>query len=145
MIRIIATTPYVIASVGAVSKSIPAIARPIISAAMEPITTPLAASTHDSVSTDRATRAGDAPSARRMPSSLVRSATVCATTPYNPIDASNSASAANDPALVRPIAVLFVVANLAHIAMLVRYFAFPLPMVFDALIALALAGAAIAS
>ena len=53
--------------------------------------------------------------------------------------------AANDPALVRPIAVLFVVANLAHIAMLVRYFAFPLPMVFDALIALALAGAAIAS
>ena len=40
--------------------------------------------------------------------------------------------------LVRSIAVLFAVANTAHAVMLVRYFAFPLPMLFDGLIALGL-------
>jgi hypothetical protein len=34
------------------------------------------------------------------------------------------------------------VANVAHLAMLARYFAFPLPIAFDALIALGLAAAA---
>ncbi len=46
-------------------------------------------------------------------------------------------------ALVRSVAGLFAVANLAHIAMLVRYFAFPLPMVFDGIIAVGLIAAAI--
>jgi len=46
------------------------------------------------------------------------------------------------PALVRSVALLFAAANVAHIAMLARYFAFPLPMAFDALIALGLAAAA---
>jgi hypothetical protein len=46
-------------------------------------------------------------------------------------------------ALVRSVAALFAVANVAHIVMLVRYFAFPLPMVFDALIAAGLVAAAV--
>lgn len=46
--------------------------------------------------------------------------------------------AARDVALVRPIAGLFLVANVAHFAMLARYFAFPVPMAFDALIAMGL-------
>jgi hypothetical protein len=48
------------------------------------------------------------------------------------------------PALVRSVAVLFAVANVAHIAMLARYFAFPVPMAFDALIAAGLLAAAVA-
>ena len=47
--------------------------------------------------------------------------------------------------LVRSVAWLFAAANVAHIAMLVRYFAFPLPMVFDGLIAAGLAAAAMMS
>ena len=43
-----------------------------------------------------------------------------------------------DAALVRSIAALFAVGNVAHCVMLVRYFAFPLPMVFDAVIAIGL-------
>ena len=45
--------------------------------------------------------------------------------------------------LVRSIATVFALANLAHLAMLVRYFAFPLPMVFDAVIAVGLTAAAV--
>jgi hypothetical protein len=48
-----------------------------------------------------------------------------------------------DAALVRSIAALFAVANVAHCVMLVRYFAFPVPMVFDAVIALGLTAAAV--
>ena len=44
--------------------------------------------------------------------------------------------------LVRSVAWLFAAANVAHIVMLVRYFAFPVPMVFDGLIAAGLAVAA---
>ena len=47
-------------------------------------------------------------------------------------------------ALVRSIAVLFAVGNVAHFAMLLRYFAFPPPMIFDAVIALGLGAVAIA-
>ena len=43
--------------------------------------------------------------------------------------------AAHQAALVRPIVALFVAANLGHLVLLARYFAFPLPMLFDALIA----------
>jgi len=46
-------------------------------------------------------------------------------------------------ALVRSVAWLFAAANVAHIVMLVRYFAFPLPMVFDSLIAAGLVAAAV--
>ena len=46
-------------------------------------------------------------------------------------------------ALVRSIVVLFALANVAHIIMLVRYFAFPLPIVFDALIATGLIATAV--
>jgi hypothetical protein len=52
-------------------------------------------------------------------------------------------AAAGNPALIRSVAVLFAVANLAHIAMLVRYFAFPVPMIFDGVIAAGLIAAAI--
>jgi hypothetical protein len=45
------------------------------------------------------------------------------------------------PALVRSIAALFAVANVAHFAMVARYFAFPLPMAFDAVIAVGLLAA----
>ena len=48
-----------------------------------------------------------------------------------------------DIALVRSIAALFAVANVAHCVMLVRYFAFPVPMLFDTLIALGLIAVAI--
>jgi hypothetical protein len=48
-----------------------------------------------------------------------------------------------DAALVRSIATLFAVGNVAHCVMLVRYFAFPLPMVFDAIIAIGLAAATV--
>ena len=44
--------------------------------------------------------------------------------------------------LVRSVAVLFAAANVAHFVMLLRYFAFPVPMVFDALIAAGLIAAA---
>jgi hypothetical protein len=43
--------------------------------------------------------------------------------------------AATRPLLVRPMVALFVAWNLAHCALLARYFKFPLPMAFDALIA----------
>jgi hypothetical protein len=48
-----------------------------------------------------------------------------------------------DPSLVRSVSVLFATGNVAHFVMLVRYFAFPLPMVFDAVIALGLGVVAI--
>ena len=51
-------------------------------------------------------------------------------------------AASTAPALVRSIALLFAAANAAHIAMLARYFAFPLPMAFDGLIAAGLLAAA---
>ncbi len=38
-------------------------------------------------------------------------------------------------ALVRSVAVLLAIGNVAHVLMLARYFAFPIPMVFDTLIA----------
>src|SRR5262245_42996308 len=44
-------------------------------------------------------------------------------------------AAAGNSSLIRSIAVLFAVANIAHMFMLARYFAFPVPMVFDGLIA----------
>jgi hypothetical protein len=44
--------------------------------------------------------------------------------------------------LVRSVAWLFAAANVAHLAMLARYFAFPLPMTFDALIVAGLVAAA---
>ena len=48
-----------------------------------------------------------------------------------------------DTALVRSIAALFAVANVAHCVLLVRYFAFPLPMAFDAVIAIGLTAVAV--
>jgi len=48
-----------------------------------------------------------------------------------------------EPARVRSVLMLFAVANLAHMAMVWRYFAFPIPMVFDGAIALGLTGAII--
>ena len=54
-----------------------------------------------------------------------------------------AAASPADIALVRSIAVLFAVANVAHCVMLVRYFAFPVPMLFDTLIALGLFAVAI--
>ncbi len=47
--------------------------------------------------------------------------------------------------LVRSIAILFAVGNAAHFLMLARYFAFPLPMMFDAIIAVGLCAVAIMS
>jgi hypothetical protein len=47
------------------------------------------------------------------------------------------------PSLVRSVALLFAAANAAHIVMLVRYFAFPLPIAFDAIIAAGLLAAAV--
>ena len=54
-----------------------------------------------------------------------------------------AAASPSDVALVRSIAALFAVANVAHCVMLVRYFAFPVPMLFDTLIALGLIAVAI--
>ena len=54
-----------------------------------------------------------------------------------------AATAAENRALVQSVAGLFAIANVVHIVMLVRYFAFPVPMVFDALIALGLVAAAV--
>jgi len=48
-----------------------------------------------------------------------------------------------DTALVRSIAALFAIGNVAHCVMLVRYFAFPLPMAFDAIIAIGLTAVAV--
>jgi hypothetical protein len=50
-------------------------------------------------------------------------------------------AAAQNPALVRSLAALFAVANVAHMVMLARYFAFPVPMVFDGIIAAGLIAA----
>jgi hypothetical protein len=52
------------------------------------------------------------------------------------------AAPGNGP-LVRSVAALFVIANVVHIVMLVRYFAFPVPIVFDGLIAAGLFAAAL--
>ena len=52
-------------------------------------------------------------------------------------------AAQRDPTIVRSVSVLFAAANIAHLAMLARYFAFPLPMVFDGIIAAGLLAAAI--
>lgn len=46
-------------------------------------------------------------------------------------------------ALVRRVAGLFAAANVAHIVLLARYFAFPVPMAFDAVIAAGLITAAV--
>ena len=54
-----------------------------------------------------------------------------------------AATASETGALVKSVAGLFAIANVAHIIMLVRYFAFPVPMVFDALIAVGLVAAAL--
>lgn len=47
--------------------------------------------------------------------------------------------AAANPALLRPIIALIVVANIAHVVLVARYFMFVVPMVFDVLIAALLA------
>jgi hypothetical protein len=52
-------------------------------------------------------------------------------------------TAAENRALIQSVAGLFAIANVAHILMLVRYFAFPVPIVFDALIATGLVVAAV--
>jgi hypothetical protein len=52
--------------------------------------------------------------------------------------------AASNPALVRPIVALFIVANLGHIALTARYF-FYVPIVFDVAIAGCLAWAFVAA
>lgn len=52
-------------------------------------------------------------------------------------------AAAGNRGLVTSVAALFAVANVAHIVMLARYFAFPVPMAFDALIAIGLVAAAV--
>jgi hypothetical protein len=52
-------------------------------------------------------------------------------------------AASRDATLVRSIAALFAAANAAHCLMLWRYFAFPVPMVFDAVIAAGLTAAAV--
>ena len=54
-----------------------------------------------------------------------------------------AATAAENRAVVQSVAGLFAIANVAHVIMLVRYFAFPVPMVFDALIAVGLVAAAL--
>ena len=48
-------------------------------------------------------------------------------------------------ALIRSVACLFAVANIAHLVILLRYFAFPVPMIFDAAIAAGLIVAAVAA
>ena len=50
---------------------------------------------------------------------------------------------AADAGLVRSIAVLFAVSNVAHGVMLQRYFAFPLPIVFDLIVAIGLTAVAL--
>jgi hypothetical protein len=45
------------------------------------------------------------------------------------------------PGVVRPIVALFVAVNVGHALLVWRYFAFPIPIVFDALVAVCLAGA----
>jgi hypothetical protein len=50
---------------------------------------------------------------------------------------------AGNGGLVRSVASLFAIANGAHIVMLVRYFTFPLPIVFDAIIGMGLVVAAL--
>jgi hypothetical protein len=54
-----------------------------------------------------------------------------------------ASAATKNRALVRSVAGLFAAANVAHIVMLVAYFAFPLPMMFDGLIAAGLVAAAL--
>jgi hypothetical protein len=48
-----------------------------------------------------------------------------------------------EPARVRSVLVLFVLANLVHMVMVWRFFAFPVPVAFDGAIAVGLAGAII--
>ena len=52
--------------------------------------------------------------------------------------------ATSQPLLVRPSIALFVVANVGHALVLVRYFKFPLPIAFDLVIAAVLLAAAFA-
>jgi hypothetical protein len=52
-------------------------------------------------------------------------------------------AAPGNATLVRSVTALFAVANVAHMAMLMRYFAFPVPMVFDGIIAAGLIAAAV--
>jgi hypothetical protein len=54
-----------------------------------------------------------------------------------------SGASLGDSGLVRSVAILFAVANIAHGIMVARYFAFPVPILFDALIALGLSTVAI--
>jgi hypothetical protein len=55
------------------------------------------------------------------------------------------AIAATQPAVVRPMLVVFVLANVGHALLLARYFKFPLPIAFDVLIASLLMVAFVAS
>lgn len=53
--------------------------------------------------------------------------------------------AATQPVLVRPMVVVFVLANLGHALLLARYFKFPLPIAFDLIIATVLVFALVAA
>jgi len=55
-----------------------------------------------------------------------------------------AAVAATQPALVRPMLGIFVLANLGHALLLARYFKFPLPIAFDLIIASVLVFALVA-
>lgn len=50
-----------------------------------------------------------------------------------------------NPTLARPVMAIFVAANVAHAALIARYFAFPIPIAFDLAIAACLAGALVSS
>ena len=56
-----------------------------------------------------------------------------------------AAIAGTQPALVRPMVIVFVLANLAHALLLARYFKFPLPIAFDVIIASVLVFALVAA
>jgi len=56
-----------------------------------------------------------------------------------------AALAKTEPARVRPIVALFILANLAHAFLVWKYFALPAPMVFDIIIALVLSTAFVAA
>ena len=53
--------------------------------------------------------------------------------------------AVTQPAVVRPMIVVFVLANVGHALLLARYFKFPLPIAFDVLIASLLVVAVVAA
>lgn len=56
-----------------------------------------------------------------------------------------AAIAGTQPVLVRPMVVVFVLANLGHALLLARYFKFPLPIAFDIIIASVLVFALVAA